>query len=115
MGINGLEQSLGEAWKLGVELEMDACGQPGEAFEQPFDIRIGAGFFGIAVQSETASDLRIFARERRPLGSHRGQIAFLPWWQSWMASLSSQASRVITHPGYRAATAERSAWRWPHF
>ena len=48
--INRFEQRLGEAGKLGVELELNARGQEREAFEQPLDKWIGADFLGLAIQ-----------------------------------------------------------------
>ena len=61
MRIDGFEQGLREARKFGVELEVNAGGEPGEAFEQTFDVGIGTNLFGIAVEGETAGNLGVLA------------------------------------------------------
>jgi hypothetical protein len=40
VGVEHLQQALGEARELGVELELDARGQKGHPFEQALDIRV---------------------------------------------------------------------------
>jgi hypothetical protein len=74
MRINGLEESLGKAGELGIELEMNAGGEPGEAFEQAFDIGVGTDFAGIAVETEAAGDGGIFFGK---LSRHLAEVAEL--------------------------------------
>jgi len=47
--INRFEQSLGKARELGFKFEMNARGQPGEAFQQPLDVGIRASFLGFRI------------------------------------------------------------------
>ena len=42
---------------------MNPRGEPGETFEQSFDVWVGADFLGLAINGEAARNLRIFARE----------------------------------------------------
>src|SRR5690242_8538941 len=60
---NGFEQALGEARKLSVQLEMNTGGEKGETFQEPFDVGVLAGFLGIEIQREAASDLWKIAAE----------------------------------------------------
>ena len=60
MRVDDLEQRLGEARELGVELEVHARRQEPDAFEQPLDVRVGDLE---AVHAEPAGDLGKLARE----------------------------------------------------
>ena len=57
MGIDCFEQAMRKLWKLGVELDLYACGKIREPLQQPFDKRIGAGLFRFAIQRQAAGDL----------------------------------------------------------
>lgn len=64
MGVHHFQQMMGEAGKLGFELELDTCSEKGRAFEQALDIRIRNLK---AVHRQTAGNLRELLRE---LASH---------------------------------------------
>ena len=68
MRIDDLEQRLGEARKLGVELELHARRQKPDAFEQPLDVGIGDLQ---PVHAEPGGDLRKLLGE---LGAHLAQM-----------------------------------------
>src|SRR6185436_1896460 len=71
MWINGLQQGLGEAGKLRVELEVDPCRKPSETLQQAFDIWIGANLLCIPVQRQPSGNLWIFPGE---LARHFPQV-----------------------------------------
>ena len=52
--IDGLEQSLSEAGKLGIQLEMDPRGEERKALEQTFDVGIGTDFLGVQVERKAS-------------------------------------------------------------
>src|ERR1700722_17536259 len=74
MGINRLEERLGEAGKLRVELQMDAGGEPGEAFKEALDIGVGTDFLAVLVEGKASGDFGKFTGE---LTGHFAQMAEL--------------------------------------
>ncbi len=62
MRIKNAEQRLGDLRKFVVDLEMDACGEERERFEQSFYMRIVAL---VGFEDEASGDLRIFLPELR--------------------------------------------------
>jgi hypothetical protein len=65
MGVNGLKEGLGEAGELGVEFEVDAGGEVGEAFEEALDVGVGADVLAGGVDGEAPGDFRVFSGELR--------------------------------------------------
>ena len=63
MRVDALEQMLGEARELGVELEPHAGGEKAEALEQPLDVGIG---HLRRVERQARRDLGECGRELRP-------------------------------------------------
>src|SRR5438105_1792813 len=74
MRVNRFEQRLRKTRELGIELEMNPCGQPGEAFEQTFDVGVRASLFRLTVKGQTPGDFRILAGE---LAAHFSQVSQL--------------------------------------
>jgi hypothetical protein len=60
VGVDGFEEVVGEAWELGVELELNAGGEEGVALEEAFDIGVDAGE---VLDAEAAGDLGKLAGE----------------------------------------------------
>ncbi len=58
--VGDFQQVVGEGRVLGVELELHACGEVGEAFQQALDIRVGAVD---SRQRQAPGDLRVFLGE----------------------------------------------------
>jgi hypothetical protein len=65
--IDHFQQVLGEHRILRVELELHACGEKRETFQQPFDVRVRALE---AFHAEPAGDLRVRSRELRAHLAH---------------------------------------------
>src|SRR5258706_10009288 len=61
MRVNRFKQCLSKARKFGIKFQVDPCRQPGKTFKQPFDVRVGTSFFGVAINRETPGNFRVFA------------------------------------------------------
>ena len=66
--VDRLDQPLYEPGKFRIKLQVNPRGEKRETFEQPFNIRILAGFLGIAIQRQSAGHLwKITGKLRRRL------------------------------------------------
>ena len=63
MGVNRFQNRLGEARKLGVELEMHARGKKREAFQQSLDKWVRADVLCVAIQRKPSGDFWEIAGE----------------------------------------------------
>nr|WP_236919034.1 hypothetical protein [Ereboglobus luteus] len=70
--VDCFEERLGEAGELGVELEVDAGGEVGEAFKEAFDVGVGAGVGAGGVEREASGDL---GKLLRKLGRRHAEVA----------------------------------------
>ena len=95
--IDDLEQALGEARKLGVELELHPRGEEAGALEQPLDV--GVGHLD-AVDAEAGRDLGELARE---FGAHLVQVL------QFLVVVAQQAR--IHDGGFRRSCRDRGSAR----
>ncbi len=98
MRVDHFQQVLGEHRVLGIELQLDARRQEGEALQQAFDIGIGAFE---AFQAKPTGDLRVLARE---LAAHLADVLQLPVvvaQQSRIHGQSAEALRYLEAAGFQ--------------
>ncbi len=88
--VDGVQQVLGEARVLAVELELHARGEKGEAFQQPLDVRVRALE---ALEAEPGGDLRELGRELRARLANELQLAVVVLEQARVHGVSPARSR----------------------
>ena len=100
IGVDHLQQVVGEALVLGVELQVHARGEEREAVEQPFDVGVGAA---VGAQAEPVGDARVVRGELAGEIAHEAQLLLV------VAQESPVHQATASAPSTRALPSSRSS------